>query len=142
MALINRTLGVNAFVYKGIVAIGCAKSIEINATATELNVSCQGTGNIQQTEIGRKKITASISGLDRMATAADAATNVTADNLFDDIMAGTQITVKWGSTTVADIIYTGVGYITSWKSSNSLDEVGSFDCSFVFNTITKSTVTV
>lgn len=140
MALINRTLGKNAFVYKGTDAIGCAKTIELNVSVTELDVSCQGTGDVMQTEAGRKKITGTVTGLDRMATGVDAATNVTADNLFDDTMNGTAVTVKWGSDVSADIIYTAVGIITSWKTSNSLDTPGTFDVSFAFNSVTKSTV--
>jgi hypothetical protein len=140
MALKNRVLGENVFVYKGTDPIGCAKTIELNISVTELDVTCQGTGDVMQTESGRKKITGTITGLDRMATGADAATNVTADNLFDDTLNGTSVTVKWGSEVSADIIYTAVGIITSWKVSGSLDSVGTFDVSFAFNSITKSTI--
>lgn len=140
MALKNRILGQNAFVYKGTLLIGCAKSVEITGDAKEIAVDCQVSGDVTQREIGKKSWNFSISALDRQATGADVSTNITGDSLFDDFIAGTDITVKFGMATAGDTVYTGVGKIKSWKLSGSLDEAGMVDISGFFNSLVKSTV--
>ncbi len=140
MAVKNRILGKNAFLYKGTVLIGCAKSVEITGDAKEIAVDCQASGDVTQREIGKKTWNFSISAVDRQATGADVATNITGDTLFDDFVAGTQITVKFGMATAGDTVYTGVGFIKSWKLAESLDEPGTVDISGFFNSLVKSTV--
>jgi hypothetical protein len=75
-----------------------------------------------------------------MATGADAATNKTVDDFFRGVVAKTALTIKYGSSTVGDIIKTGIGYAFNVKQSGSLDAPGTYDASGSFNSLIETTI--
>lgn len=138
MAIENKILGANVFLYIGGTLIGCAKSMTVNGTRKELDVTCSSSGPNEQAVVGKAKYTWDIDILWRQATGGDIATNITAYDLIEDFQAGTEVTIvdKNSALAVGDEIYTGVGFITSFKKSAVVDSVESFTCSGFFNTFT------
>jgi hypothetical protein len=137
MAVIEAILGSTMNIIKDGVVVGCSTDFSLNVTAKELDASCSGSGSLDQAKPGRKKVTFDIGGLWKQTSATDVATNVTANEFYDDILAGTEVTIVIGklSPATGDITYTGVGYLKDVKLSGNDNEIGKYTCSGWFNTI-------
>lgn len=146
MAVVEQILGSTMNIIKNGVVVGCATDFSLNVTAKELDASCSGSGNLDQAIVGRKKVTFDVGGLWRQSsdvTTADVAINVTANEFFDDILAGTEVTIVIGkySPSIGDITYTGTGYLKDVKLSGNDNETGKYTCSGWFNTIAATVTT-
>lgn len=143
MAITNRILGTNVFIYDGSTLIACAKSISINSTRKEIDVTCSGSGDIEQALVGKQKVTWDIDLLDRqLATEAEDTANVTTYDFITKYEGKTELTLilKDSTLTAGEETYTGVGYITSIKLSAVDDSAESFTCSGFFNSFSKTRV--
>jgi hypothetical protein len=140
MAVIEAILGSTMNIIKDGVVVGCATDFSLNVTAKELDASCSGSGSLDQAKPGRAKVTFDVGGLWKQTTLTDVATNVTAAQFFDDILAKEEITIVIGKLSPAsgDITYTGVGYLKDLKMSGNDNEIGKYTCSGWFNTIAKT----
>jgi hypothetical protein len=138
MALTNRILGTNVFVYDGTTLIACAKSISISSTRKELDVTCSGSGDIEQALVGKQKVTWDIDILDRQAgTAGEDTDNITTYDFMTKYQGKTELTLVFKNSTpsiAGDETYTGVGFITNVKLSGVDDSPESFTASGFFNT--------
>jgi hypothetical protein len=137
MAVVEQILGSTMNIIKDGIVVGCATDFSLNVTAKELDASCSGSGNLDQAKVGRKKVTFDVGGLWKQSDGADVATNVTANEFFDNILAGTEVTIVIGKLipVVGDITYTGTGYLKDVKLSGNDNELGKYTCSGWFNTI-------
>lgn len=145
MALTNRILGTNVFIYDGSDLIACAKSITINSTRKELDVTCSGSGDIEQALVGKQKVTWDIDILDRQKGATGDASQVTTYDFITKYEGKTELTLVLkdsGSLTSGEETYTGVGYITNIKLSAVDDSAESFTASGFFNSFSKTRVTL
>jgi hypothetical protein len=138
MPIANKILGANVFLYYDGDLIGCAKSMTVNATRKELDVTCSDSGENEQAVVGKAKYTWDIDILWRQASGNDIGVNVTAYDLVKDFQAGTEVTIidKNSTLSAGEEVYTGVGFLTSFKKSAVVDSVESFTCSGFFNTFT------
>jgi hypothetical protein len=145
MAISSRILGTNVFVYDGSTMIACAKSITINSTRKEIDVTCSGSGDFEQAKVGKQKVTWDIDLLDRqLETEAEDTANVTTYDFITKYEGKTELTLvlKDSTLTAGEETYTGVGYITSIKLSAVDDSAESFTCSGFFNSFSKTRVTL
>jgi len=146
MAVTNRILGTNVFIYDGTTLIACAKSISINSTRKELDITCSGSGDIEQALVGKQKVTWDIEMMDRqLETAAEDAANVTTYDFITKYEGKTELTIvlkNSGTLSAGEETYTGVGYITNIKLSMVDDSAESFTCSGFFNSFSKARVTL
>jgi hypothetical protein len=146
MAITNRILGTNVFIYDGSTLIACAKSISINSTRKELDVTCSGSGDIEQALVGKQKVTWDIDILDRqLSTTVEDTANVTTYDFITKYEGKTELTLilkNSATLTAGEETYTGVGYITSMKLSAVDDSAESFTCSGFFNSFSKTRVTL
>ena len=139
MALQEQIFGSNVYVFHGSTLIGCAKSIKVSGSRTEIDTTCTGTGDVQAAKVGKAKYTWSIDLLWRQATAGDIATNITPYTLIGNTISKTEVTITFknsGTLVSGDEVYTGVGYITQFDLSGDDDAAGSFSCSGFFNSFT------
>ena len=138
MAVVEQILGSTMNIIKGGVVVACATDFSLNVTAKELDASCSGSGTLDQAKPGRKKVTFDVGGLWKQTDGSDVATNATANEFFDDILANTEVTIVIGklSPATGDITYTGTGYLKDVKMSGNDNEIGKYTCSGWFNTIT------
>lgn len=137
MAVVEQILGSTMNIIKDGIVVGCATDFSLNVTAKELDASCSGSGNLDQAKVGRKKVTFDVGGLWKQSDGVDVDTNVTANEFFDNILAGTEVTIVIGKLipVVGDITYTGTGYLKDVKLSGNDNELGKYTCSGWFNTI-------
>lgn len=146
MAVTNRILGTNVFIYDGTDLIACAKSITINSTRKELDVTCSGSGDLEQALVGKQKVTWDIDILDRqVSTTVDDGENVTTYDFITKYEGKTELTLVLkdsGTLTAGEETYTGVGYITNIKLSAVNDSAESFTASGFFNSFSKTRVTL
>lgn len=145
MAVTNRILGTNVFIYDGTTLIACAKSITINSTRKELDVSCSGSGDFEQAKVGRQKVTWDIDIMDRqLETEVEDLANVTTYDFITKYEGKTELTLvlKDSTLTAGEETYTGVGYITNIKLSAVDDSAESFTASGFFNSFAKTRVTL
>ena len=137
MAIVDKIFGANVFMYVNETLVACAKSMSVSATRKELDTTCSGSGDTEQAITGKAKYTWDIDILWRQTSGADISTNVTAYDLINIFQNKTPITIvdmqKEADLANDDEIYTGVGYITNFKKSATLDSVDSFTCSGFFN---------
>ena len=144
MAMTNRILGTNVYVFDGSTLIACAKSISINSTRKELDVTCSGSGDLEQALVGKQKVTWDIDILDRQpVTSADDTANISTWDFMTKYEGKTELTISLkddGTLTAGEETYTGVGYITSIKISAVNDSAESFTCSGFFNSFSKTRV--
>jgi hypothetical protein len=133
----NRIFGDNVFVYDGSTLIACAKSISVSSTRKELDVTCSGSGDIEQTVVGKAKYTWDIDILDRQeVTSVEGAANISTYDFITKYQGKTELTlvIKNSATlTAGEETYTGVGYITNIKFQGTLDSPESFTASGFFN---------
>ena len=140
MAIVDKIFGANVFMYVNETLVACAKSMSVSATRKELDTTCSGSGDTEQAITGKAKYTWDIDILWRQTSGADIEDNITAYDLIDIFQNKTPITIVDKNSTLAvdDEIYTGVGLMTNFKKSATLDSVDSFTCSGFFNSYVPS----
>lgn len=144
MALQEQILGSNVYVFHGSTLVGCAKSIKVSGSRTEIDTTCSGTGDVQTAKTGKAKYTWSIDMLWRQATSGDIATSITPYTMIDNFVDKTEVTISFknsGTLVSGDEVYTGVGYLTQFDLSGDDDAMGAFSCSGFFNSLTPTKTT-
>lgn len=144
MAMVEKVLGGNIYVFDGSTLIACARSITISSSRKELDISCSGSGDIEQKKLGRQTITWDIELLDRYAdTTGDDSTNISTWDFMDKYENKTQLTISVkdnGTLTAGEETYTGIGYITKIDLKATDDNAETFTASGFFNSFSKTRV--
>ena len=144
MAMTEKILGTNVYIFDGSTLIACAKSISISSTRKELDVTCSGSGDTEQAKLGKAKYTWDIDILDRQAvTSAEDTANISTWDFIQKYQGKTEITISYkndGTLTAGEETYTGVGYITNIKMSGVVDSPESFTASGFFNSFAATRV--
>ncbi len=122
--------GRNLGIYVGTILIGCSTSISLETTAEELLSSCKATGPWKSREYGTLDWSASADGVIRIATDADATTNVTSENLRDLQIARTKVTIKFEVEGEGNPTRSGTAIITSVSESGDIDGDATFSVQF------------
>jgi predicted secreted protein len=112
------------------IAIGCAQTIDLEVKTETSSATCRASGGWAEVVAGRHSWTASTSGLYRIATAGDVATNMTLANLQALQIARTPVAIEFGSETVGDQKVAGNAIITSVKRTAPETGAGTFAVSF------------
>lgn len=115
------------------IEIGCAQDIDVTITTATSSAACRASGGWAQAVAGQHSWTASTSGLVRIATAGDAATNMTYANLRALQIARTPVSLEFGSEVVGDTKMSGTAIITETKVTSPLSGAGTFTVSFEGN---------
>lgn len=118
--------------YQNTVLIGCAESVSISVSVAENKTSCRATSSVKVTPYapGVVDITGSISGITRFALAADAATNVTAENIHDAAIAGTIFELRYNvGAGVGAPRYTCQAFYTKADITGPQEGTGTFSAS-------------
>jgi predicted secreted protein len=99
----------------GDVIVGCAKSASLKVSRAMDPATCGASGAWSQASPGLKSWTGSISAQYRIFTQAEAATNVSAQDVFDMLDEGTLVDVEYGTTTSGDQRFKGQAYISGFN---------------------------
>lgn len=147
MAISNIILGENVDFYINGILVACATDFSVTGTRKEIPVTCAGSGDTEQSEVGKAKWTWDTSTLWRQTTnvgTSDITNNITAQEFLDLFQGKTDITVVLKNKNLAsgDLIYTGVGKCTNIKFSGAVDSVEKFTASGFFNSFTDTRHTV
>lgn len=145
MAITNKVLGTNVFIYDGSTLIACAKSITISSTRKEIDISCSGSGDIEQKTVGRQSVSWDIELMDRqISLTSEVATNITSYDFVEKYQNKTPITIHYKDSTLTagEETYTGVGYITKIDIKGTDDNAETFTASGFFNSFSKTRVTL
>lgn len=111
------------------VLVGCIQDVSLSINREEVETTCRASGDAKEFTQGDYDWSGSASGALRVATAGDAATNFTFENLVDAILAGTTFDVTVGTETVGDPVYSGSAFFTSAEITGSRTDAtfsGSF----------------
>lgn len=114
------------------VPMGCLTDYEFNEKGkTVAKVSCRD-GSFSAPAGDKDLATVSLSGINRVFTAGDVATNVSKDEIQTYTKDGTVLDIKCGGTLVDDILHTGKGFFTDFSDKNPNDANGTFSVTFNF----------
>jgi predicted secreted protein len=113
------------------VAIGCASDINVSLTTAMSSAACRQSGGWASNVPGQHSWTADTSGIIRLATGGDKATNRTFTDLVGLQIARTPVAVEFGSAISGDTKYTGTAYISDTKPTSPLDGAATFSVSLV-----------
>lgn len=141
--MVEKVLGGNIFVFDGSTLIACARSITISSTRKELDISCSGSGDIEQKKVGRQSITWDIELLDRYAdSSSDDTSNISTWDFMEKYQGKTELTIsiKDSTLTAGEETYTGIGYITKIDLKATDDQAETFTASGFFNSFSKTRV--
>ena len=141
--MVEKVLGGNIFVFDGSTLIACARSITISSTRKELDISCSGSGDIEQKKVGRQSITWDIELLDRYAdTTGDDTANISTWDFMEKYQNKTELTIsiKDSTLTAGEETYTGIGFITKIDLKGTDDQTETFTASGFFNSFSKTRV--
>lgn len=120
--------------YKDDIAFGCAQSANLSVSREMIEAVCAASGNYREVTPGRISWEGSVEALWRIAATADEATNVTAKDIFSDMVAGTSFEVRFGvadgSTIPQGYQLVGTAYWNSFEPSYSVDDNQTFSASF------------
>lgn len=111
----------------------CANSFGLDMSTDEVEASCKRTEDFKNYKPGSKSATAKVDGLMTSATGADAAVNVTSENLFDLWQNGTEMALTFGSELPGEAKYAATAFITSFSLSATFGEVGSYSTTLRVN---------
>jgi hypothetical protein len=144
MAITNIILGDSVDLFIDGILVACATDISIAGQRKEIEATCAGSGDVEQMDVGKSKYTFDISVLWRQTTGVDVATNVTANEFIDMFQGKTEISIVFKSVAAlaGDIIYTGVGFVTNFKLSGSVNNIDKFTCSGFLNSLVPTEVPV
>lgn len=121
--------GKDVGIYFGEILVACAADVSISINREEIETTCRASGDFKEFTQGDIDWNGSVSGGQRVATAGDAATNFTYENLVDGTLAGTVYTLKFGTAAAGDPVYSGQVFFTSAELSASRSDAtfsGSF----------------
>ncbi|GAB2539808.1 phage tail tube protein [Rufibacter soli] len=98
------------------VVVGCQQTATLDLTAEELDAVCAASGGWAEFSKGRKSWTMSLDALLREATEADAATNYTFHDAFDDFISPDNVEV---SMRIGSFLYAGSAFHNGLGASTS-----------------------
>lgn len=134
MADLTKLQATDLAFYKNDIAFGCAQSANLSVSREMLEAVCAASGNFREVTPGRISWEGSVDALWRIAATADEATNVTAKDIFTDMMAGASFEVRFGikddSTIPQGYQLVGTAYWNSFEPAYSVDDNQSFSASF------------
>lgn len=128
---IRQIAGKDVFIYIGSVLVGCVQETSISVDSEMLAASCKSSLGWAESTPGEKSWSASLNGVFRIYTDPDDDTNYSAIQLFDAIVAGTKLTIKFGTTTTGDTQFSGDGYLGSWELTGSNGDVSTYSAELV-----------
>ena len=134
--VINTTL---LRVYVGSVAYACAVDAALSFTRDLRDATCKDSGSWRDILPGRMSGTVTLTGLYKDT---DAPTDGGAIDIYDDFVAGTNVTILYSTEVSGDTYWSCPAYITAWglSSSGSEDNV-TYDATFeLTGAATKGTV--
>lgn len=108
------------------VLVGCATDSSINVSTATLSAACKSSGGWSESTPGQKSWTASLSGVYKIYEGSEIADNYSATELFDAIVAGTKIALRFGTPEEGDTQFAGEGYITSWDLTGSAEDFSTY----------------
>lgn len=121
--------GKDVGIYLNDILVGCAQEVSLSVSREEVETTCRASGDFKEYTPGDVEWSGSLSGAQRVATAPDAATNFTYENAMDGTLAGTLFTLKFGTDTEGDPVYSGQVFFTSAELSGSRSDA-TFSVSF------------
>lgn len=123
--------------YKTTTAIACATEATISFEKEMRETTCKESGDYRTYLPSFLNATGSFSGL-----FAFDATNYSAEDIYDDLAAGTSVTIKFSTENSGDTYWSGSAFITSLSiSAGNTGENATYSGGFQFTgTITKGTV--
>jgi len=135
--VINSTL---LRVYVGSTAVACAVDATLSFTRDLRDATCKDSGSWRDILPGRISGTISTSGLYKDDSAP---VDGGAVDIYDDLIAGTNVTVLFSTEVTGDTRWSAPAYVTQWElnSAGSEDNV-TYSATFeISGTVTKETVT-
>lgn len=145
MAVKNVLFGEDAFVYDGTTLIGCLKNFKVTSSTKEIDVTCTGSGQVEQVQLGKSSYKWDCELFHRYATTgAEDSSNITAWDFISKYQAKTEITLVMkgsGTLTAGMETYTGIGFISSISLAGNDGDAMSFNASGSFNSFTPTRVT-
>lgn len=131
MARIINAVDVNVSV--GAIIVGCAKSASLKVSRKMDPATCGASGDWEEFSAGRKGATGSIAAEYRVFTAAEAATNVSAMDIFDLLDEGTLVDIEYGTTTTGDIRFHGKAFISGFNYDQPESGVVTWSADLTFS---------
>lgn len=113
MARIINAVNVNVSV--GGIIVGCAKSANLKVSRKMDPATCGASNAWEEYSPGRKAATGSIAAEYRIFTTAEAATNVSAVDVFDLLDEGTLVDIEYGTKTTGDTRFHGTAFISGFN---------------------------
>ncbi|GAA4299392.1 hypothetical protein [Nibribacter koreensis] len=108
----------------------CANSAELTIDREMLEAVCGASGNFTDYTPGRIDWSMSADALFRVFTTPDATTNVSAQNVATMLLAGTKVSVSFGTTVTGGFTFEGESYVNSFSASKEVDGVPSWSAGF------------
>jgi hypothetical protein len=124
---------VNVVVKIGSKVLGCAQSADWTVTRDMDEATCSASSGWKQYSPGQMAWTGSVNGLYREFTAAELATNVALDELFDTLVDGTAVTVSYEKKDGTGSKYSGEAYISEIKYSQPEKGAVTWSATFTGN---------
>lgn len=116
------------------VIIGCARQLDYELSVGMVDVSCASSGDNKEQKPGQLSWKGSLSGVTRITTGDDIATNQTSYELFNAIKNRTLLTLVWIEDNGLGVTheYSGSGYASSLKKTAAPIAGGeaTFSCDF------------
>jgi predicted secreted protein len=103
-----------ATVTSGLTNVGCASSVSLSVQGEAIDVTCRASGSWKEAVSGNKSWTAELSGIYKVYTSGETATNISAVNWFNMLTSGTSALIRVGSLTSGDPYWYGYGIIGDW----------------------------
>ena len=135
--IINGTL---MRLYKDSTAIGYATSCQMNISSAMREILTKDSASGGWREVKKGQLSGTLSTEALYAGPGDASTNYLFDDLFADLIAGTELTIKFTTDVVGDNVYTMKAICTSLDLNAGVEENVSYSASFeVTGAIVKTT---
>ena len=113
--------GGDVFLYAGTVLVGCATSVSLNVSREMLDAACKSSGQWTEQAPGRKSWSIDAEGVYKIYDTTNAAANYDAIEFWNNLDAGTPLTVKFGTSTTGDTQFTGTAFVTDWSMEGGDD---------------------
>ncbi len=133
-------------IYVNDVQVACAQSASLTISREYLDAVCAGTGAWSEKSPGVMSWSGSIDALWRSIPTAEADTNVDARDIFDDLVAGTLVEIRFGyidgtPTNVNGYQFSGMAYWETIDLTSPINDTQTWTASFLGNgPITRITV--
>lgn len=122
--------GYNLQIAIGGIVIGCAQTVSFGRQAEVKDATCSASQGTKQSILGQKSYTMSADGLQRVATGADVATNVTLVTLETAFEAKTLLDFEFGTDTIGANKTAGTAYIQSLTKTGGAKDEAKFSVTF------------